>query len=383
MKALGKSLFAGVSAKTGAKLRVAYQRVSAAELDLPESWFRDAIFHDPELVVGPCREASRMPADETWLPWATEFNFGSGPVDVLLVSSQGRPAIIETKLSYNPAKRREVVAQLLDYALSLQDTPYDDLPPLPTSAAAPDAADLQECLSAGKFLLVVAGDALDPRALRLSEALLAGHMTSEWDLAMVDLNVYRCTTPDDQLLIVPELRGVVLAETRQVVRVQVEGETSRARITVERVPADDLSAGRRTKLGSVDDFLACVREKSPKAEGAISRIVERFRQIDGASGGRFVLGLQAATANLYWKVGAGALRRIFAMNENGRFSVWLHYVLSEGREDVATTIRELSKPVVAIGPGETSGALFVDQNNVDTILSVVDAIVVAVAQIKP
>jgi hypothetical protein len=35
MKALGKSLFAAVSAKTGAKPRVAYQRVSAAEIDLP------------------------------------------------------------------------------------------------------------------------------------------------------------------------------------------------------------------------------------------------------------------------------------------------------------------------------------------------------------
>ena len=74
---------------------------------------------------------------------------------------------------------------------------------------------------------------------------------------------------------------------------------------------------------------------------------------------------------------------IFGMDENGRFRVWLLYVLSEGREDVATTIRELSKPVVAIGLGETSGALFIDQNNVDTILSVVDAIVAAVAQIKP
>ncbi len=382
MKALGKSLFAAVAGKSGPKPYVAYQRVSPAELNLPEAWFRDAIFDDPELVIGPCREAGRVPADETWFPWATEFSFGAGPVDVLLVSSRGRPAIIETKLSYNPAKRREVVAQLLDYTISLQEAPYDDLPPLPASEAAPDAADLQECLSSGKFLLVVAGDMLDARAVRLSEVLLAGHLTAEWDLAMVDLNIYCSTTPDEHLLLVPELRGVVLAETRQVVKVQVEGTTPRAKVTVERVPSDDFSSDRRPKLASVDDFLKCVRKKSPKAEAAISRIVERFQEIDRVSDRRFVLGLQAATANLYWRLATGTQRRIFAMNENGRFRIWLHYVISEGREDVATTIRELAKPIVAIAPGETSGKLFVDQANVETILSVIDSVVAAVGQMK-
>jgi len=383
MKAVGRSLFAADSATTGAKARVAYERVSAADLNLPESWFRDAIFKDPELVIGPCREADSFPSDETWLPWATECSFGAGPVDVLLVSSQGRPAIIETKLSYNPGNRREVVAQLLDYALALQETSVEDLPPLPTSESAPDVADLQECLTTGRFLLIVAGDALDPRAVRLSEALLARHLTSEWDLAMVDLNVYRGTPPDDRLLIVPELRGVVLAETRQVVRVEVKGETPRARITVERIPSGDGAGGRRPPQGSVDAFLECVRQKSPTAVDAVSKIVNRFRRIEDANGDRFALRLGVATANLYWKGGTGVLRRIFAMRETGLFLFPLEYVLNEGREDIAAIIRDLSKPVVTIGPRETRGALSVDQNNVGAILSAMDAIVAAIAGLEP
>ncbi len=382
MKSLGKSLFVATSAKTRANPRVAYQRVSAVDIDLPESWFRDAIFDEPELVIGPCREAGRVPTDEMWLPWATEFNFGAGPVDVLLVSSHGRPAIVETKLSSNPEKRREVIAQILDYALSMRDASDDDLPPLPSSSNAPDLADLQECLLAGRFLLIVAGDELDPRAIRLSEALLAGHLTSEWDLAMVDLNVYRSTSPDDQLLLVPELRGVVRTETRQVVRVQIEGETPRARVLVERVPTSDFSAARRDKFNSVGDFLARVHERSPDAEAAIRRIVERFQQIDRATESRFVLALQTASANLYWKSDTGVQRRIFGMNESGRFRVMVAYVLSEAREDVAAAIRELSKPIVAIGPGESSAALFVDQNNVSAVLSVIDAVVAAVARME-
>ena len=131
MKALGKSLFA-VSG-TDVQPVPQYERVLAADMALKESWFRDAIFRDPELVLGPCREAKRLPPDEEWFPWAIEHNFGAGPMDVMLLSSHGRVAIIETKLSYNPQKRREVVAQILDYALAIQDVQEDELPPLPAA----------------------------------------------------------------------------------------------------------------------------------------------------------------------------------------------------------------------------------------------------------
>jgi hypothetical protein len=380
VKALSTSLFGATTAKTRAGPRIAYERVSAAELALPESWFRDAIFDDPELVLGPCREAGLVLPDERWLAWRTEFSFGAGPVDVLLVSSSGRPAIVETKLSYNPEKRREVIAQILDYAISLQEAPHDELPPLPESELAPDPADLHDHLSAGRFLLVVAGDALDPRALRLSQAVLARNLTSEWDLAMVDLNVYRSTTAHDQLLIVPELRGGLFAETRQVVRVQVEGETPRARILVERLPAEELSPNRRPKLESCDDFLARVRQMTPTTETLVGRILHRFQQIDSTSKGRLVLGLQSASANLYWRSETGTLRRIFALTDKGRFRIWLGYLRSEGREDLADTIRQLSKPVVTIEPAEASGAVFADHKNVDAILSTIDSVVEALTR---
>jgi len=47
--------------------------------------------------------------------WAREFRVGVGLIDVLLLSSQGRVAIVETKLASNPELRRQVLAQALDY----------------------------------------------------------------------------------------------------------------------------------------------------------------------------------------------------------------------------------------------------------------------------
>ena len=175
-KAIGPQIysadFSGKRKGTGA----AYKRVSVSESKIQEDWFRDAIYANPELVIGPCRQGGIVPDHEQWMPWATEFRVDAGPVDILLLASSGRVAIVETKLSYNAQGRREVVAQILDYALALQET--EELPPWP-SGDVPHEADVREHIVRGELLLIIAGDELDPRALRLGEAMLAGHMTSE------------------------------------------------------------------------------------------------------------------------------------------------------------------------------------------------------------
>lgn len=118
MKSIGNQLFLSTKLDGGGPPRPAYRRVFARDMGLPESWFRDAIHGDPDLVIGACREAGRVAADEVWLPWGTEVFVDAGPIDVLLLSSRGRIGIVETKLSYNPEKRRTVVAQVLDYAFA-------------------------------------------------------------------------------------------------------------------------------------------------------------------------------------------------------------------------------------------------------------------------
>jgi hypothetical protein len=175
---------------------------------------------------------------ESWYAWAREFNLDAGPVDVLLLSSRGRIGIVETKLSFNPERRREVVAQVCDYALALQEKSYEELPekPIINNTELPTENDIRESLALGNFLLIIAGDQIDPRALRLGNAILAGHLTSEWDLAMVDMNLFVDTTSQPpRHLMIPELRGKLVVETRQVVRVIVQGEKPEAKIKVERI----------------------------------------------------------------------------------------------------------------------------------------------------
>lgn len=75
--------------------RLGHERCSAKDLGLDESWLRDGIFENPDLVIGPCRAAGLT--DDEWYPWQREFRVEVGRIDVLLLSSQGRVAIVETK----------------------------------------------------------------------------------------------------------------------------------------------------------------------------------------------------------------------------------------------------------------------------------------------
>jgi len=225
--------------------RLGYERCSAKDLGLDESWLRDAIFQNPELVIDPCRAAGLT--DDEWYPWQREFRVEVGQIDVLLLSSQGRVAVVETKLATNPDRRR-VLAQALDYLAHLPDQFDDGVPEIPQDEnGQPVAAqeDVLETVAQGDILVIIASDELDPRVAKLSRSLLSDHLVKQWDLALIDLALYRPVDASGSYIIVPHLRNLVRSEPRQVVRVVVEGETPSARIEVERITSDQGAPARQ------------------------------------------------------------------------------------------------------------------------------------------
>src|SRR5262245_48992806 len=59
------------------------------------------------------------PANDSHVVYAREFYSAAGPIDLVGIGSSGSITVMECKLAYNPQIRREVVAQLLDYASAL------------------------------------------------------------------------------------------------------------------------------------------------------------------------------------------------------------------------------------------------------------------------
>ena len=89
-------------------------------------------------------------------------------------------------------------------------------------------------------------DEVDPRVAKLSRSLLSDHLVKQWDLALIDVALYRpLANAPGKYVIVPHLRNVVESEPRQVVRVVVEGETPSARVEVERIEGDDVTPARQ------------------------------------------------------------------------------------------------------------------------------------------
>jgi len=241
MKPISETIFSfSCDGATASPPKPSHERCSAKDLKLPEAWLSDAIFREPELVIGPCRAAGLT--DDDWYPWQREFQTDVGNIDVLLISSQGRLAVVETKLASNPESRRKVLAQALDYLAHLYDAIKTTGIKVPTDDAGEVIAELDDIratVDQGDVLVIIASDEIDPRVARLGRTLLADHLVKQWDLALVDLALYRPPGADiNTILIVPTLRGVVESEARQVVRVIVEGHNPRATVEVERVSVD-------------------------------------------------------------------------------------------------------------------------------------------------
>lgn len=374
MKSIGTELFAA-SLGARANPKVAYERLSARDLELRETWFRDAIFDNPEIVIGPCREAGRVDDAEVWMPWGIEKDFGAGPIDVLLVSSYGRVGLVETKLSYNPQKRREVVAQVLDYALSLQEKGFSALPDLPQSDDRPDEEDLVDAVSSGKFLLLIAGDSLDPRALRLSEALLARHLTNEWDLGMIDINLFRHADRPGEVILVPELLGLVRADVRQVVRVQVEGQVAAARVTVERI-APDISVQRGRKLESPDAYLHQVATMAPDTLEMSRTLAAAFARRATSAPSRIQLDLETRTLNLYALLPSGKRARFLTLWPQGRVVVLFRYLTANGV--LVERLKQVCRETTGATPGEKRFELQMDAFSPEVLVELTNALCDAV-----
>lgn len=161
-----------------------------------EKWLQDLLFRHPELLpldeIDPDAGAILPLCRELPLPRAG----GSVYPDLLGVTRSGRLVIIECKLWRNPQARREVVAQITEYAALLRRWSYTDLAerlkqkerwsgahPLYERAKAvwPDLNEARfvdgvtRSLASGDFHLLIVGDGIRSDLMALVEHMAGGH----------------------------------------------------------------------------------------------------------------------------------------------------------------------------------------------------------------
>jgi hypothetical protein len=191
---------------------VSFERTALSSTDgQNERWLQERLFTNPKLL--PMTEM--FGHGEAFVPLCRELplRFGTSSVflDLLGVSPTGKLVLIECKLWRNPEARREVIAQLFEYASLLAEWSYSDLEaklkqsrglsgenPMfhavramyPHLLEAPFVDAVSESLRPGNFLLAIAGDGIrsDLQSLRRLLENRGGLLAS---LALLEIQTYR------------------------------------------------------------------------------------------------------------------------------------------------------------------------------------------------
>ena len=180
------------------------------------------------------------------VPVAKEVHLpGVGYIDLMLVSEHGRLIVVECKLWRNPQARREVVGQILDYARELARYGYEDLQRVISSRLGRSGNVLFDLireaggtigeaelvdrvardLTAGRLLLLVAGDGITEGTRRIGE-YLGDAVGLAFDFGLVEVAEYRFADPvtgTERRIVQPRLLARTTTIERHVIRVDGPG----------------------------------------------------------------------------------------------------------------------------------------------------------------
>lgn len=185
--------------------------VQAGYID--EAQLQELIAANPHLVPGLAQGAVT----------AREFPTAAGPVDVVIVDTDGQVTVVECKRDASSQSRREIVGQALDYAGRLWQMPLAEFRSRftaksggtdPVDALELDADSvtaLQTALDTGRFRLVLALDVLNDSLCRLVD-YLNEHTADTLTVVAMELRHWQ---QDQTRMLIPRTYGQEAARAKE------------------------------------------------------------------------------------------------------------------------------------------------------------------------
>ena len=251
-----------------------------------ESWIQRLVHEHPAVL--PIERVE--PGFARVVPVCQELPLRSGSLDNLLMTPDGNLVLVECKLWRNPQARREVLAQVIDYAKDLIRLDYEALEAAVRRARHDQSSlyrlvdtDLDEAafvdavarnLRLGRVLLIVAGDGITESVQAIAD-YLQQHAGLHFTLALVELAIF--DLPGHGMVVVPSIP----LQTTNVVRgiVMVEDRSGSPMPTVHIMPPPDTARARRPSNITEMEFFAALDALRPGTSTRLLALVEKGQDI--------------------------------------------------------------------------------------------------------
>jgi len=261
------------------KKNVSLNRILFSDRQIAEGYLQEILAANPDL----------LPVSEIDMAFAPLVSLGReiDSIDNLFISPSGRLTLVETKLWRNPEATREVVAQILDYAIRLSRRSYSELEKMVLGAPfgsfgkytkiydkvsntypsevlpQEDFIDeVQKTLKNGRFLLLVVGDGIREN-IESMVAPLHRFPQLLFTFGLVELQIYESPSLPGKRLIVPQMLANSQEIVRAVVRVQTTGE-ARINIEMESETERDEGISARRRVLTEDEFFGSITNQGSK-----------------------------------------------------------------------------------------------------------------------
>jgi len=367
-----------------------FEEITTASGAFSEAWLQEVLRQHPDIL--PVEEFG--PVFYPLISIGREVPTAAGSIDNLFISHSGYLVVVETKLWRNPEAKREVVAQLIDYAASLARVSYDELDELVRQylrryeqsdlsleqwvEAQLEPVDLgfqrrvARNLKLGRLLLLIVTDHARPSVLDMLRRVNA-YPSLSMDIAVVEMRPFRrLGTGDNGVLLIPYVAGRTEIIERSVVEVTVQG-TPEAKVSVRQTRyEDDEVRRRRIGLKSEDAFWDLLKERNPESEEAARMLLDAFRNNEEIS-----FSLRESSIVVEASVpGTDVAVPLFFLKANGKVVFWPGTVRRRLRaakigEEIGSEYIAGMRMLLDAGPDRSEFARSVNEIDLETLRSLV------------
>lgn len=333
------------------------EKLHFTEKNFDENWIQEIIYKNPQLI--PTSEIE--PVFGNQISIGREISTNAGYIDNLFINSDGYLTIVETKLWRNPEARREVVAQIIDYAKELNKWNFQKLDNSVRASSLNynntndgiieiltkfDQVDEKEIidniernLRKGRFLLLIVGDGIRENVQDMVE-YLSQMPQLYFTLALVELQIFKTQFENREIrLIIPNIITRTKEITRAIVRIEgVNPEQIKVEIPESLIPEKTLkTAYSKRNTITEQDFFDVLSEKIDKTNLDFTKQVLNDCQIKGF----FIDWGQGSFVVKYYNPELSSLKySLFVVSTNGQiYPGWIGGNLEKAEIDKSFSIQ--------------------------------------------